>query len=101
MRMLRSQAFARSKTFRNLPTFVSVFALGLVLAVASVAQAPLARLSGTVRDQNAAAIAGAAVVARNLANNVERSVITGPDGTFVLPFLAASDYSVLIRLAGF
>lgn len=64
-------------------------------------QVNTATLAGTVTDRSGAAVPGAAVVARNLATNVEHNAITGEEGIYVLPNLPAGRYSVTVRKQGF
>jgi hypothetical protein len=59
-------------------------------------------IAGTVQDASGAVVANADVTLTNQETNVlERSVKTGPDGTFTAPLLPVGTYSVGIHAAGF
>src|SRR5262245_19973743 len=71
------------------------------VAAAAWAQAPVGTSSGTVRDQSDAVIPHATITIRSVATSVERHMISGGDGTFSAPSLAAGDYTVTVELQGF
>ena len=54
--------------------------LGCVSAAMSQAQSNAADLQGTVRDQNGAVVANAAITVRNAGTNVSREATTNDDG---------------------
>ena len=59
-------------------------------------------ITGTVQDPSGAVVANADVTITNQETNVlERSVKTGPDGTFTAPLLPVGTYKVGVRAAGF
>ncbi len=59
-------------------------------------------ITGTVQDPSGAVIANAEVRIANQDTNVlERTVTTGPDGTFTAPLLPVGTYTVSIQSAGF
>lgn len=59
-------------------------------------------ITGTVTDASGAVLANADVRITNQETNVlERSVQSGPDGTFTAPLLPVGTYSVSIQAAGF
>src|SRR5262245_47289002 len=72
-----------------------------VVAAAAWAQAPVGTISGVVRDQSDAVIPHATITIRNVATGLERHMISGGDGTFSAPSLAAGDYTVTVELQGF
>jgi hypothetical protein len=80
-------------------------AIGACLAVfvgaAAWAQAPVGTISGTVRDQTDAVVPQASITIRHVATGVERHLMSGADGTFSAPSLAAGEYAVVAELAGF
>src|SRR5437899_8414543 len=65
------------------------------------AQSTAATLSGTVEDQNAAAVAGAGITVQNKATSFERTAITNESGSFTVPLLPPGTYSIIVRRDGF
>src|SRR5579875_1314783 len=59
------------------------------------------RIVGTVTDPTGAAIPEARIVARNVATGLERSTVTGPDGTYSLSELPVGTYVVTVNREGF
>src|SRR5437667_1809972 len=85
----------------------TIVSLLLALAFSSCPSALLAqsqttgRISGTVQDQNGAAIARAEVTAINLATEDERKVVTDSEGNYSVLLLPPGLYRVSIRATGF
>ena len=77
--------------------FVSLF----LLPVSLHAQTTTGTVRGTVKDQNGAPVADAAVQARSTTTGVERSTTTRSDGSYVLPGLVPATYELTIRQIGF
>jgi hypothetical protein len=83
----------------------------LVLSAAAVvllsAASPLSfsqaigSIRGTVSDGSGAVIAGASVVATNLATSAARTVVTNQEGIYVFPDLAIGNYSLQVAHEGF
>jgi hypothetical protein len=73
----------------------------VLVAAAAWAQAPVGAISGTVRDQSEAVIPQASITVRQIATGVERHLMSGADGTFSAPSLAAGGYAVVAELQGF
>lgn len=65
------------------------------------AQSASATLSGTVTDANNAVVPGAHVTATNSATGLKREATTSGSGTFTIPLLPPSTYSVLVENQGF
>lgn len=65
------------------------------------AQKITATVHGDVTDATGAVIAGARVVARNLATNAERETLTNDAGSYVLDFLQPGKYDVSVQRSGF
>jgi hypothetical protein len=84
-------------------TVRSLAAAAVVLAAATAAQPQTATstLSGVVRDQQGAVIAGATVTARNVATGASRHVNTDESGRYSLAGLPPGDYEVRAELTGF
>src|SRR5436190_24270134 len=59
-----------------------------------------ASLSGTVLDQNGAAISGASIVVKSNATGTEFRVASSSNGTFTVPALNAGIYTVTIEAQG-
>lgn len=64
-------------------------------------QAGTATLNGTILDPNSALIPGAKVTATQKATGSKREAVTNDQGFFVIPSLAAGEYKVSARAAGF
>jgi outer membrane receptor protein involved in Fe transport len=80
----------------------------LVLALAAslaappaLAQSPTATITGTVTDEQGAAVPGVAVVARHLATNRTFSGLSSQDGVYVITSLPVGRFEVAASLAGF
>jgi hypothetical protein len=88
------------------PTFLKRFTtitpmLILLLCSNVFAQLGTAAISGTVTDQNGAAIAQARVVVRNKATGQAREARTGEDGVYTIRNLLPATYEVRIEAQGF
>ena len=83
--------------------FVVLAVVALALAVSAFGQGgATGAITGTVQDASGAVLANADVRITNQETNVlERSVQSGPDGTFTAPLLPVGTYSVSIQAAGF
>ena len=84
----------------------SLFLLGLLLALIvfpAQLQAQLTRgaISGTVRDQNGAVVAGANVKVTQNGTNVTRDATTGDDGFYRVGALEPGVYTVRVEKTGF
>jgi len=64
-------------------------------------QSATATLSGTVEDQNGAAIPGVTVTAVNKGTQLTREAITKGDGSFTIPLLPPGGYTVRAQGQGF
>ncbi|MDO8835462.1 MAG: TonB-dependent receptor, partial [Vicinamibacterales bacterium] len=76
-------------------------ALLLALPVTAMAQNPLGRLTGVVRDASDAVLPGATVTVYNDAQGSSRTEITSEIGAFTFTQLPIGTYRVVIELAGF
>ena len=65
------------------------------------AQGGIAEINGVVLDQSQAVLPGVTVVVTNAGTSAERTVVTGPDGRFIVPTLTPGVYNVSVELAGF
>jgi hypothetical protein len=59
------------------------------------------RVSGTVRDEQGAAIPGAEVALTNQATGEERKVTADADGNYFVPLLSPGSYTVTVTASGF
>jgi len=86
---------------RKLLTVVVLLAAVLLFQV-GVARADLyGSIRGTVTDQTGAAVAGATLIATNMATNISQQVTSSADGTYNFLQLAIGDYSVKVEKTGF
>src|SRR5438132_12786225 len=77
-------------------------AMAIVVAGGSAfGQSTAARISGTVFDEQHAAVPDAMVTARNLATGQIHSTASGPDGSYRLIGLAPGSYEIRIERSGF
>jgi hypothetical protein len=79
----------------------------LVLALLTAGAAPLraqlgaGEITGTVKDQAGAAVAGATVTVTHLATNRSRAVVTTGDGVYTAASLVPGEYRLDVSRAGF
>lgn len=79
-----------------------VFLFLLVSSLAALAQTQTTgRISGSVRDEKGAVIAGAQVSVSNKATGDARTVTTDEEGNYAVPLLAPGLYQVSIKANGF
>lgn len=86
---------------RNTQRFLILSAVLLFFSVSTFAQVTTATLVGLVRDNSAAVIPGANVVATHEGTGVAREGITDANGEFVFAALPSGPYTVRIELTGF
>ncbi|HET7213653.1 MAG TPA: carboxypeptidase regulatory-like domain-containing protein, partial [Terriglobia bacterium] len=84
--------------------FPRVFLILVLLALGaqfSAAQLFPGRIAGTVKDEQGAVVAGAAVKLANISTGMERSGVTNQNGEFNFPELALGTYRLTVAKAGF
>src|SRR6185503_8183525 len=85
--------------------FVSVLAALLLILMPALStaqsQATTGVIEGTVSDPSGAPIAGATVLVKNTATNLERTLATDADGRFRALLLPLGPYRVTVSLTGF
>src|SRR5437879_5592470 len=83
--------------------FIAIGVATLALAAAALGQGgATGAITGTVQDPSGAFVANATVQITNRDTGVlERTVTTGPDGTFTAPLLPVGTYRVGIHGSGF
>jgi Carboxypeptidase regulatory-like domain len=74
---------------------------GAALCISLFAQGQLSQIQGTVTDDTGAAIPDATVKVTNTATDLVRTVVTGADGTYVVPDLPVGPYRMDVTKAGF
>jgi competence ComEA-like helix-hairpin-helix protein len=78
------------------------FLVGLLLVMASSAFCQTGRITGTVRDQQQAAVAGASVVLRNPGTDTTvAEATTNNEGAYVISSVAPSSYDLEVSAKGF
>jgi hypothetical protein len=75
--------------------------LWLALSLAAFAQSDNTQISGFVKDQAGAVIAGAKVTAKNETNGLERSATTNGEGYYVITQLPSGRYTITVESTGF
>ena len=78
-----------------------LIAVILLLSLRCFGQATTAELSGTVEDASGAVIAGAQVVANNIATNIAHSTVSEKNGHYVVGQLPPGDYTITVEAKGF
>src|SRR5689334_4908323 len=73
----------------------------LLLAIASFAQLPTAKIVGTVKDSSGASVPGAMVRVTNIDTNITRTLTTDADGSYNALELPTGNYQVQVSAAGF
>ena len=87
---------------KSLVQLCSLLLVVLVMtANLSLAQAPVGTISGVVTDESGAIIPNANIVVRNKTTGVERTMVSGADGSFSAPALAAGVYEIRVEMKGF
>lgn len=76
--------------------------VGLVLATGqATAQERFGGLSGVVQDASGGVLPGATVTITNKATGAARTLVSGADGSYLVPDLDPGRYSVKVELSGF
>jgi len=68
---------------------------------ASMAQNTTGNITGTVTDASGAVVAGATVMAHNIATGVDTPAVTNQSGAYTIRFLSIGQYEVSVTAAGF
>lgn len=79
----------------------AIYALLLMFMPAAAMAQTTSTLLGAARDTSGGVLPGVAVTAKHIATNATRTVVTGEDGNFVIPFLPVGEYEVVGELSGF
>ena len=73
----------------------------LALGVSAGAQEFRGTLTGRVTDPSGAGVSNAKIVATQIETNARSQTVSGPDGTYTVPFLAPGVYKIAVEAAGF
>src|SRR5947209_2517739 len=93
---------SRHRAFRLLPTACCLQPTIFFCSLLTVrGQSGTATLSGTVEDQNGAAIPRAYVTVKNINTALQRQTITNGEGYFTFPLLPPSTFTVTVESKGF
>ena len=81
---------------------ITAFLVGILAGTAAFAQSvAVSQISGTVRDSSGSVIPQAQITAMQTATGLVRNVISGADGSYVLPSLPVGPYRVDVKKEGF
>ena len=72
-----------------------------LLAAATFAQSDRGTITGAVKDPAEAVVAGATVIAKNLATGAEYKTVTTETGNYTLSALPAGSYELSVEASGF
>lgn len=86
---------------RFFPRLACLIAFWLTGATAALAQLQGGRIVGTIYDPQHAGIPGATVTVMNVATSVARTVVSDPEGAYVVTPLDPGTYKVTAAIAGF
>jgi len=89
-----------TKTLRGFSALICLCVVSLVPKWAE-GQASLATLVGTLRDSSGASLPQASVTVTNVGTGISTSTKTNSTGDYVIPLLAAGEYSISAELVGF
>lgn len=79
----------------------SIFSILVFLAVPAFSQNITGTIAGTVRDETAAVMPGVKITVHNTATGLERSALTGDNGSFRIPALPFGPYGLKAEKQGF
>ncbi|MGA9996150.1 MAG: TonB-dependent receptor [Pyrinomonadaceae bacterium] len=86
----------RKRLPRTLSLTIALMAL-LLMQAATFAQTDTGRITGTVTDQQGGLVQGATVVVKNDRTGEERTAVSTEDGTYIVPALKASTYTISVN----
>ncbi|HKX32204.1 MAG TPA: TonB-dependent receptor, partial [Blastocatellia bacterium] len=75
--------------------------LSAVASIPAAGQSDRGAISGSVTDQNGAAVNQAKITVVNLDSGASRQILTTSEGTFVIPELKAAPYRLVVEASGF
>jgi Carboxypeptidase regulatory-like domain/TonB-dependent Receptor Plug Domain len=91
----------RNTRFLTQGQILQLFVFAISLLLPSFAYCQRAEITGTILDQNGAAVTGVRVVLLNVDQGLKREATTGSEGYFAAPFLQPGHYVVTAQKSGF
>jgi hypothetical protein len=85
----------------RIPLAGPIWVLAIVCTAAPLFAQGTGQIEGVVRDEQGGVLPGATVSLRNDDSGVTRTVVTKPDGRYVLPALSPGRYTLRAELSGF
>jgi hypothetical protein len=73
----------------------------VILSGSAAAQQATAQITGTVKDQSGAVVAGANLALKNSATNITRNTVAGKDGEYLFTLVAIGSYEMTVEQRGF
>lgn len=92
---------SQSAQSRRLVAVFCLLLFAFCVLPSTFGQSASATLSGTVEDQNGAVVPGATVTVENKATGLKRQATTNGDGSYTIPLLPPSAYTVTAQAQGF
>jgi hypothetical protein len=89
------------KGIRTMNRILSILAAAVLLTATALAQGDRGTITGTVSDNNGAAVPGATVVVTNTGTGSVSNATTSSDGVYTIPALPPGTYKVRIEKTGF
>src|SRR2546427_161969 len=80
---------------------IAIISFAIANAVVCSAQVEQGAITGSVRDQSEALVAGAQVTVRNVRTGVKAVTRTNSEGYYNAPYLAPGEYEVSVENSGF
>ncbi len=84
-----------------LRTCLLLAGLSMILSIPAVAQTYTATVTGTITDQNGAAVPNAKVTATHSGTKLEHTAQTNDAGVYTIPFLPVGNYVLMVEGGGF
>src|SRR3990170_860597 len=83
--------------------FVAALAIAVALSICfqAVAQIPTATISGVVKDTSGAVVPSATLTVTNVDTGLNRSGVSGGDGSYKFPALPVGQYEIRAEHPGF
>ena len=90
----------QSRSLNKLFRLIVALTVVLVASMSIFAQSDTGSIAGTIRDQNGAVVPGALVTTRNQRTGGERTTTSNAEGSFSIPALKASAYTITATTTG-
>ena len=89
------------RALRSSLALIAILALGGLANRASAQTASSGALNGTVSDASGGVVPGATITVTNESSGAVRTVVSGSEGTYLVPLLPPGSYSVEVSRTGF